>query len=222
MQMSEKTPLINNGVVWIASYPRSGNTFLRTVLWQCFGLRSGSVYPNDLGDNEKLKKYTGHIDTLKDVGIKFPPGNIPLVKTHEYPIDNNPAIYIVRDGRAAAVSLAKFYEKNAITLEIVIEGRHRFGIWSNHLIAWRPWERANTLLLRYEDMRTDLPATLERISAFLQRPILKQTIPDRNQIAADDGTWVRRETNWEAEMPPDMLSRFNQLNGEMLKKLGYL
>ena len=42
-------------VVWLASYPRSGNTFLRTILWHCFGLRSASVYPKDLGGNRALE-----------------------------------------------------------------------------------------------------------------------------------------------------------------------
>ena len=35
-------------MIWIASYPRSGNTFLRTILWHCFGLKSASIYPQDL------------------------------------------------------------------------------------------------------------------------------------------------------------------------------
>ena len=40
---------INISPLFVSSYPRSGNTFLRTVLYQCFNLKSGSVYGNDLG-----------------------------------------------------------------------------------------------------------------------------------------------------------------------------
>jgi hypothetical protein len=210
----------NKGVVWIASYPRSGNTFLRTILWQCFGQRSGSVYPNDLGGNRKLEDYVGHIECVQNVGIQFPAGNIPLVKTHEYPINDNPAIYVVRDGRAASVSLGKFYE-SSLNLETLIEGQHRFGTWSKHLLAWAPWERPNTLLLKYEDMRIDLSGTLEKISRFLGQDILKENIPDREQIAEDDGRWVRRESDWKTDMADKLLLRFNQLNQEMLKKMGY-
>ena len=32
--------------IWLASYPRSGNTFLRIVLAQVFGLKTASVYEN--------------------------------------------------------------------------------------------------------------------------------------------------------------------------------
>jgi hypothetical protein len=220
--MRENKDLKVNGVVWIASYPRSGNTFLRTMLWQCFGLRSGSIYPNDLGGNRKLEEYVGHIEHAQNAEIHFPPGSIPLVKTHEHPINDNPAIYVVRDGRAACVSLGKLYETYSITLEALMEGKHRFGTWTNHLLAWAPWERPNTLLLKYEDMRTDLPGTLEEISRFLGRDILKQSIPDRDQIAGIDGLVVRRESNWKTEMPPELLLRFNQLNEEMLKKFGYI
>ena len=49
-------------IVWVASYPRSGNTMLRTVLWHCLGLRTASVYPNDLGGNKDLEDYVGHIE----------------------------------------------------------------------------------------------------------------------------------------------------------------
>jgi len=31
-------------MIWLASYPRSGNTLLRVILKHCFGLSSQSVY----------------------------------------------------------------------------------------------------------------------------------------------------------------------------------
>ena len=40
---------INMSPLFLSSYPRSGNTLLRTVLYQCFNLKSRSVYGNDLG-----------------------------------------------------------------------------------------------------------------------------------------------------------------------------
>ena len=39
---------INISPLLLSSYPRSGNTLLRTVLYQCFNLKSRSVYGNDL------------------------------------------------------------------------------------------------------------------------------------------------------------------------------
>ncbi len=34
-------------IVWLASYPRSGNTFLRLVLHRLFGVPTYSVYEDD-------------------------------------------------------------------------------------------------------------------------------------------------------------------------------
>jgi len=208
-------------IVWLASYPRSGNTFLRTILWQCFGLRSGSIYPNDLDRNRKLEEYVGHIEHGPDRQIRFPENGIPLVKTHEYAEDNNPAIYIIRDGRAACVSFLKFYN-GRLPLEAIIEGQHRFGTWSNHVQSWNPWERPNTLLLKYENMTNNLPAILASISEFLKRDVINEIIPDRNTIAGVDGRWVKNKSIWRSELSGDLLKRFNQINEDILRKAEYL
>ena len=208
-------------MVWLASYPRSGNTFLRIILWQCFGLRSASIYSNDLGGNKKLAEYVGHIEHDTDEKIRFSKNSIPLVKTHEYPSDKSPAIYVIRDGRAACVSLWEFYNKS-LPLEVCVEGQHHFGAWSSHVQSWDPWDRPDTLLLKYEDMTNDLPVILNRISTFLGCEIISESVPDRNAIAKADGRWVKAKTNWRSELYGDLLKRFNQLNKDVLVKAGYL
>lgn len=210
-----------HNIVWLASYPRSGNTFLRTILWHCFGLRSASIYPNDLGGNRELEAYVGHIEHNPDIQKQLQKTGAPLIKTHEPPKDNNPAIYVIRDGRAACVSLWKFYNEN-IPIEAVIEGQHRFGTWSNHVMAWDPWKRPNTLLLKYEQLRNDLPNTLKSISEFLEEEILNTSVPDRNTIAGIDGRWVRKKTSWKSVLFGANLKRFIQINENILKKSGYI
>lgn len=209
------------GIVWLASYPRSGNTFLRTVLWHCFGLRSASVYPKDLGGNRALEEYVGHIEHGPHARKQLLESGISLIKTHEYPKDGNPAIYVIRDGRAACVSLWRFGQK-VIPLEALIEGRHRFGAWADHVRAWQPRDRANTLLLTYEGLRDDLPGSLAKISRFLARPIVGERLPDRNAIAAMDGRWVRQESRWQTELEGKNLARFNEVSKDVLEAYGYL
>jgi len=126
------------------------------------------IYPNDLGGRKDLEEYVGHIEHDPNGRVHFLENSIPLVKTHEYPNTTNPAIYVVRDGRAASVSLWKFYN-GELALDSVIEGRHRFGTWSSHVHAWSPNNRPHTLLLKYEDMISNLPTTLQKISVFLNR-----------------------------------------------------
>jgi len=211
-----------NSVIWLTSYPRSGNTMLRTILWHCFGQRSASVYPRDLGGNHKLEEYVGHIEhDGPDGRIRFPENNLPLFKTHEHATDNNAAIYVIRDGRAVMMSLWNFY-KGEIPLETFITGQYRFGTWSDHVQSWAPNERPDTLALKYETMRSDLPGTLKEISSFLQKEIMKTDIPDRNTIANAEGRWVRKKSDWRLDFPQDKLEKFNEQNADLLTRMGYL
>jgi len=145
---------------------------------------------------------------------------IPLVKTHEYDNDNSPAIYVIRDGRPASVSLYNFWNRQ-LPLEEIIEGRHRFGTWQDHVNQWNPLERANTLLLHYEDMVENLPDVLSNISQFLERDIINYSIPHRNTISGVDGKWVKKKSSWRSELSGDLLKQFNQTNRDTLTKFGY-
>ena len=108
-----------------------------------------------------------------------------------------------------------------MSLDDVIEGKHRFGTWSGHLESWKPWERPNTLMLRYEQMVSDLPAILQKISDFLKRDIVKSSIPDRNEIAKMDGHVVRKKSDWRSEFTDELTDKFFQINGMMFEKMGY-
>lgn len=211
----------NPDIIWLASYPRSGNTFLRTVLWHCFGLRSASIYPNDLGGKQELANYVGHIEHGPNQPIRFQMGGLPLLKTHELPSDNHPAIYVVRDPRAASVSLWQF-NKQKIPLQAIITGKLPFGTWAHHVGIWKPWERPNTLLIKYEDMIGDLPLVLSRVSLFLDRKILSERVPNRDSVASIDGQWVRTKSDWRSQITGAQLAQCNEINQAMMQKIGYL
>ena len=78
--------------VWLASYPRSGNTLLRCVLNHCFGLPSTSLYPNDLGRNRTLQRHAGHFNIgappleLTPNGLRLAEGAISIGRQlgHEF------------------------------------------------------------------------------------------------------------------------------------------
>ena len=206
--------------IWLASYPRSGNTFLRSILYNCFGLPTTSIYgPADLGRNVALERFVGHFN-LADPPSALAPDMPLLVKTHARPKDTAPAIYVVRDGFAVAVSLWEFNKRPMPFPEFVMRGG-AFGNWSDHLRAWQPWARPDTLLLRYEDMVEDLPAVLARLSGFLDRPMLSPDMPSRSAVAAVDGRWVREWSDWRPKVSPMGVRLFRAVNGDMLSRLGY-
>jgi len=80
-------------MIWLASYPRSGNTFFRIILHEVYGIKSVA--------------YTGPFMEKGD----YSPEEYPVIKTHLLPDqlpedDKTPSIYLVRDGRDAIVSMA--------------------------------------------------------------------------------------------------------------------
>jgi hypothetical protein len=146
-------------IVWLASYPRSGSTLLRTVIRRVFGSVTYSVYddPNDIGADPAIAEAVGHVNHGRAMAEFIAEARASsqryLVKTHEPPPDDSPAIYVVRDGRAAIVSLFHYWQeilRRPMTLERAVLGDLYSGAWADHLASWRPLQRPNTTLVRYE------------------------------------------------------------------------
>ena len=96
-------------IVWLASYPRSGNTFLRIVLHRLYGVPTYSVYDDDDPVAQRVgpdlvgwrPKPGDRTEMIAAPGVHF-------VKTHKRRKgDGSPAVYLVRDGRDALVSRAR-------------------------------------------------------------------------------------------------------------------
>jgi hypothetical protein len=178
-------------IVWLASYPRSGNTMLRAMLRQAFGADSYSMYddPTDIGMVADVGREVGH----KALGTSFrefyfrelgSPKPV-FVKTHNEPGDTSLAIYIVRDGRSATVSwynmLIRAKGRTDITLSDVILGRNvAFLDWSSHLRAWNPKHNPRVLLLYYRDLVSQPEAALSKVAAFAGQ---RQIAPWRDNFA---------------------------------------
>lgn len=115
--------------IWLASYPRSGNTYFRILWHHYYGLPTYSAH-NDrmtLGVRE-IEDLMGHQNYIQKDSF------VSLWKTHQYEKDNIlPAFYLVRDGREACVSLAA---RLGCPLEDVICGKTVFGLWSDHVEYW--------------------------------------------------------------------------------------
>lgn len=127
---------------------------------------------------------------------------------------------MVPDGRAASVSLWEYYNRN-ISLEDIIAGKHRTGTWSKHLVAWKPWKRRSTLLIKYEDLLDNLPFALEQLKRFLGRESISIELPERNKLSDINGCWVRKKTDWQTEFNDAAMLLFNKTNRKMMQKMRY-
>lgn len=209
--------------LWLSSFPRSGNTLLRQMLFAGWGLCSGSVYHRDLGDNVGLIRACGHVD-LRLVGgphgvEALNPHNLPI-KTHGLPQGRgDQAIYIVRNGRAACVSLWHFNHR-AMPLADIVCGRTQFGTWSDHVMAWLGQESL-LAVLRYEEMIGAPDAVVAALTTVFGPPRADpaEALRARNALAAQEGTWVRPESDWREDWTEECEALFCRHNAPALARL---
>ncbi len=223
-------------IVWLASYPRSGNTLARIILNSVFRLRSASVYgdPRDIGSDTALSDTVGHIEGALDedaiAELRADSATHPI-KTHEMPNETMSAddrvIYIMRDGRDAIVSyfhyLNKFGSGPPRSLEHVAAGAAPFGSWSHHVEAWRNAFFPRRLDLRYEDMVTDRTTVIRALAEFLALEPIGDDIPAFEDLSALNSQFFRKggTGSWKAEITDEAETQFWLHNGRTMLNSGY-
>ena len=217
-------------IIWLASYPRSGNTLLRIILKRCFGLDSYSIYGDDEFTDPTVQQIVGEKPVGPDpkafLQQMLQERRLVCVKTHQLPTpDSHSAIYVVRDGRAAVVShyhyLRDFWDTQ-ITLDDLIKGIDNRS-WSQHVNAWLFSGRSNVLTLRYEDIIRGDKAAQVAIAAFIGRPPPSELDVRFSELHAMMPAFFRAGSNESniAEMTPEQLALFERLHGSTLRALGY-
>lgn len=231
MRISTKTlPVRRAPITWLASYPRSGNTLLRVILNRCFGQLSQSIYDDNEFTDPLVKSWVGLEPAGRDARAFVANARRAdrglFVKTHEAPPnDVNPAIYIVRDGRAAVVSHMHYLREVVgihVELRDVIDGKLSLS-WGDHVRTWAFGGRPNTLVVRFEDLAAGTSATLRDISAFTGLPLLKDFDVTFDMLHARSPLFFRCGSNDDniSEMSTEDLEWFEARHGDMLRRMGY-
>ena len=223
-------------IIWLASYPRSGNTFFRLLLNHAYGVGSYSIYNRDrrgpVGD------IIGHqlMDrSLEQMAVDPKPH---FVKTHEVAgEDHYPAIALVRDGRDALVSYAHFilaYERAGDpsdplayrqTLHDLIAHDASFGGWSANVLSWA--DRPATTLVKFEDLVRDPLPTLERARADIGQAVSgpgdSRRVPSFAELREQIPQFFRRGQvgAWQVELPEDLHELFWRRHGSAMDRFGY-
>ncbi len=151
-------------MIWLASFPRSGNTFFRNLLYEVYSIESTDFYP------KKLEK--GNKDWL----------SFPIVKTHLLP-SQLPAtgtevksIYLIREGRDATLSLMhhkreikkKTQGKYQSLIEIIFGWRNLYKTsWSGHV---KSWESKADIIIKFEDLIKDPIHEIEKLRKIMHLP----------------------------------------------------
>ena len=236
---------------FIASYPRSGNTWLRFVLFDILvnGQTSGFDEVN-------------HI--IPDVGLHKPaisllPGAGRLIKTHEpFQKEYRKAIYLVRDARDVALSEFAYQKAlgwipddfEAFLDRFVMGEVNPFSAWHQHVPDWidSPLARGpNFLLIKFEEMRRNTEQTVVRVLDFLGVDVDRQVVIDAianntvkkmqekeqkspqlsNSAPAANGSEESRfirsgsVAGWRSRLNRDQVSLIEDKAGPILQRMGY-
>jgi estrone sulfotransferase len=236
---------------FIASYPRSGNTWLRFVLFDI--LVSGQASGFD---------EVNHI--IPDVGLHKPaipllPGSGRLIKTHEpFQKEYRKAIYLVRDARD--VALSEFAYQKALGwipddfdsfLQQFVRGEvNPFSAWHKHVPDWMDSKLARTpelLLIKFEEMRRNTEDTVVQVLDFLgvdvdrrvvteaianntlkkmqekeqKSPQLSNTAPNPN--GSEESRFIRTGSvaGWRNRLSPEQIRLIEDKAGPVLERMGY-
>ena len=210
-------------MIWLASFPRSGNTFFRNILFEVYGIKS-SAY---------------HKDEKRTLNKQY--ASFELVKTHLLPahlpaeFQNKKSVYIIRDGRDCLVSIAHhrkditekgspFYN-NLLEAILAAEGSY-FGGWSENVKQWT--EKAD-IVIRFEDLIKNPIKEVEKLRSIFDLPnpdisklpnfkVLKFGKPKYGGNTALKHFRKGKIGGWKDDLPPELHRLFWDLNSkEMLE-----
>jgi len=152
--------------IWLASYPKSGNTLVRSLLSSYFFSKDGifnfelikniKQFPmkelflkNDVDINNEKEVIRSYLKVQETINIK---NSIQFLKTHSYlfNIENNPftkleyslgVIYIVRDPRNVVLSSSnhKSQSHERSTEDLIIGRELRYGVKENIKVYTGTW-----------------------------------------------------------------------------------
>lgn len=243
-----RTPLVwlrhkslRSSDVFLASYPRSGSTWLRFLLFESLlGKSSGFENVNQAIPDVKLHKH----------GLPLLPDGGRLIKTHEvYHAEYRKAIYLIRDPRDVALSEYAYQtalglvqlDFNEYLQMFLMDCVNPFASWREHIESWlsAPLSPQEILILRFEDLKTDTRGSIAQIARFLSLPAdeirIRKAINDNTlermrakeretpQRASKAGRFIRSGSvgGWRANLDSAQVDLFRRHTADVLVRLGY-
>jgi hypothetical protein len=151
--------------VFIVGYPKSGNTWFRSIIGELIFGVNAEIAP--------LRLAWELVPDVHDRKYYFRFSERAYFKSHHLPRpEYQQVIYLVRDGRDVMVSLKHYMENKAgkeIDLLSLFTADQIWPCrWDEHVVAWQenPY-RANILIVKYEDLLQSPQEELQKISRFL-------------------------------------------------------
>lgn len=214
--------------VIVCSYGKSGTNWTLQIAHQIAHLGEGEYehihcvvpWPDELA--------RGFSISLDDPAPKKnSPTGMRVIKTH-LPWDCVPYsagakyVCVVRDPKDVAVSGYHFFRAVllgplmppvGIWVEHFLNGKNLLGSWAWHLNGyWRERHRDNVLFLRFEEMKKDLPGTIDQIAALMDVAL---TPEQRAKVVAQSEFSHMREIDH--KFYPGQVTPLSQPEGKMMR-----
>ena len=154
-------------IIWLASYPKSGNTWMWFFIKSYFNPPNKKFSINHDKDDPYLLETFPTERGFNELNINYQ-DFFDISKNWITDLNNTlGAIHIVRDPRDVLVSYSSYKSENIDkTLEILLSNdsyeyskfndkfykRSLMGSWSSHYNSWKNYKSKETLLVKYEDM----------------------------------------------------------------------
>lgn len=234
-------------IIWLASYPRSGNTLFRILLNTFFEIKTYSVYDTDI-ENPKIdlrivSEFIGHTQRSTSIEEMAADSEVYIVKTHDMPQDDYPAIYIIRDGRDALVSYVNHilnFDQDSIAeganddfrkkLENIITDNASFGGWGPNVMAWAQ-RAAPTVIVKFETLVLDsnpFDIVEQALAAVKYRHSDAELVENNSPPTFAELHKIRPEFfrkgkigGWRTEMPTDLQDLFWSEYEDAMIVMGY-
>jgi len=159
-----------------------------------------------------------------------------IVKTHSFYLEeNDPVIYVVRDGRDATISYWHFLHKRTGSGEVsfseFLRNLYNTGDWwANHVYQWIVEDqREQKLIVRFEDLVSNQSKELDRMLNFLEvQPVCKysefSSLVNFSFLNEKVPNFFRsgKVGQWKEEFTDEDLKFFIERDNKMLVRLGYL
>jgi hypothetical protein len=207
-------------LIWLASFPRSGSTFLRIVLNRRYGISSSVIYDFDGVADRVGGDLIGYTDRPGPLAEMRASDELHFIKTHRpRDADVDPSdrvICLVRDGRDALVSWARqLTEAEPARFTDVLRQRIEAadgvgtGSWGANVLSWVP----SSTLLSYGELVADPAVAADRVLGVVAPQLVPDrdaTIPGFDDLRQVDPAFFRRGTagSHRDEMPADLHELF--------------
>jgi len=189
--------------VFLASFPRSGNTFVRQILFEAFNIRSYTVAEHEPQTNW-IGGFAGSAD-WSEVPVAF-------IKTHETTQTGGRTWHIVRDGRDAMASYAKW---------LPALSRVKASDWGQKVMALDATAHVTTkfeTLLR--DPIGEVQFAIDMLGLIKHLPRISDTLTPFSVLQRrDPHHWRKGVTGDRSGLD---VAAFERLNRDALEHFGYL